>query len=233
MRTNYIEMIVYWGCCAEAGCWTPSRCQDAGNAYCGRVAAANCVYSRTDSWYAASRSGTRYITTYLKSTYNFENWATDKGKDLHDNENGCGSVSGGNREEAHHGYDSPVHFDLSYFIKSGCVERTMKSAGGPELSCVDQGDYIKEKRDWIQSKRSSNTDRRLESSIVASASMTASATTNSSATSKSLIYRAAPTMMDLYNYTATYKYISTNASYTPYTPMVWSTTASAAATESA
>ncbi|KAK9424269.1 hypothetical protein SUNI508_03757 [Seiridium unicorne] len=40
---------------------------------------------------------------YIFEVYNIENWATDGGKGLHDNENGCGALSGWSWEEAHDG----------------------------------------------------------------------------------------------------------------------------------
>ncbi|MCJ1450871.1 hypothetical protein MMC28_001205 [Mycoblastus sanguinarius] len=62
--------------------------------------------------------------------YNINGWSTDGGKGLHQQEDGCGTltVSGGQ-----------AYFNLDYFIKSGCVERAIASAGGPKISCKSQG----------------------------------------------------------------------------------------------
>lgn len=68
-------------------------------------------------------------------------WAGEDGESLKDQEDGCGILSGW---EWHTGrmveFDGRQRetewavFGLS-FVKSGCVERAIKSAGGPDLSC--------------------------------------------------------------------------------------------------
>ncbi|KAJ9374868.1 CAZyme family GH18 [Paecilomyces variotii] len=67
--------------------------------------------------------------------YNIQNWATDGGKALHKQEDGCGALTGWKWHEATDTELAHVYFNLPYFIKDGCVERAIVSAGGPKLSC--------------------------------------------------------------------------------------------------
>lgn len=68
--------------------------------------------------------------------YNIRNWAEkDGGKVLHKQENGCGALTFWEWTDATSNEDASVWFDLPYFIKSGCVERAIKTAGGPDLQC--------------------------------------------------------------------------------------------------
>ncbi|KAK1997923.1 hypothetical protein LX36DRAFT_711244 [Colletotrichum falcatum] len=66
--------------------------------------------------------------------YNIHGWATDGGKGLHDNENGCGALTGWDWEAATDTKYAQVHFYLSFFMAPGCVERAIFSAGGPKIS---------------------------------------------------------------------------------------------------
>ena len=73
--------------------------------------------------------------------YNIKNWNTgdeDVEDRLHDEENGCGALTGWefNNENSSGG---EAWFNLPFFMKDGCVERAVKSAGGPKLGCDDQG----------------------------------------------------------------------------------------------
>ncbi|GKU10636.1 unnamed protein product [Fusarium langsethiae] len=64
------------------------------------------------------------------------NWADDGVAKLKKEESGCGAMtgwdwkSGGNGNMGHQ-----VSFNLPFFMKSGCVERAIVSAGGPEIKC--------------------------------------------------------------------------------------------------
>lgn len=70
---------------------------------------------------------------------NIINWATDGGKGLHDNENGCGGVTGWDWHDATDETYAKVWFSTSFFISDGCIERAIASAGGPDISCDYQG----------------------------------------------------------------------------------------------
>lgn len=56
---------------------------------------------------------------------------------MHDNENGCGALTGWSWSDTNSG--GQAYFNLPFFIKSGCVERAIASAGGPKVSCSGQG----------------------------------------------------------------------------------------------
>jgi hypothetical protein len=71
--------------------------------------------------------------------YNIEGWATDGGSSLHTQEDGCGALTGWDWNAATNTEYAHVWFNLPFFIKAGCVERAIVSAGGPELSCAGQG----------------------------------------------------------------------------------------------
>ncbi|KAG8667842.1 hypothetical protein FPOAC2_13044 [Fusarium poae] len=64
------------------------------------------------------------------------NWADDGGAKLKKEESGCGGItewewqSGDNSNLGHE-----VSFNLPLFMKSGCVERAIVSAGGPSIKC--------------------------------------------------------------------------------------------------
>lgn len=74
--------------------------------------------------------------------YNIENWATDGGDSLHKQESGCGKAGGFTGWEWHPATSTSyayAYFNLDFFIKSGCVERAIVSAGGPKISCTGHG----------------------------------------------------------------------------------------------
>ena len=70
--------------------------------------------------------------------YNINGWAGDGGKSLKKQEKGCGGLTGWKW-----GVDNErqfASFSLPLTIKAGCVERAIKTAGGPEgLKCDLQG----------------------------------------------------------------------------------------------
>lgn len=58
---------------------------------------------------------------------------------LKDEISGCGAVTGWDWYEQGGTTFKRVWFNLPLFIKAGCVERAIVSAGGPQLSCIGQG----------------------------------------------------------------------------------------------
>ena len=69
--------------------------------------------------------------------YNIKGWSTDGGKGLQHQEDGCGTLTGWTWASPASG--GQAYFNLDFFIKDGCVERAIASAGGPKLSCQNQG----------------------------------------------------------------------------------------------
>ncbi|ATY65223.1 class V chitinase [Cordyceps militaris] len=69
------------------------------------------------------------------SVYDIEGWATDGGTKLHQEENGCGALTGWSWQAETDEKSTHVVFNLPFFIKDGCVERAIVSAGGPAISC--------------------------------------------------------------------------------------------------
>lgn len=71
--------------------------------------------------------------------YNINGWAGDNGNRLHDQENGYGDLAGYSCNIGTSGNHQHVYFNLPYFMKTGCAERAIASAGGPSgLSCTAQ-----------------------------------------------------------------------------------------------
>ncbi|KAF3003978.1 hypothetical protein E8E14_006528 [Neopestalotiopsis sp. 37M] len=67
-------------------------------------------------------------------------WADeDEGAELKKQENGCGGVSDWDWHDADDDSYAYVYYYLPGTLKAGCVERAIASAGGPKLSCEDQG----------------------------------------------------------------------------------------------
>ncbi|KAI0376687.1 hypothetical protein F5Y04DRAFT_265840, partial [Hypomontagnella monticulosa] len=68
--------------------------------------------------------------------YDIRNWADkDGGKELHKQEKGCGALTFWDWTDATSENGASAWFDLPYFMKAGCVERAIKTAGGPDLQC--------------------------------------------------------------------------------------------------
>lgn len=78
--------------------------------------------------------------------YNIQNWALDHGSSLHNQENGCGALTGWSWTDATGSNLAKVYFNLPFFIKAGCVERAIVSAGGPKISCQGGGIGLKSRR---------------------------------------------------------------------------------------
>ena len=72
--------------------------------------------------------------------YNIKNWAGENGDRLHNQVKGCGDLTGWKWSTGNRNGDQHAYFNLPFFIKPGCVERSIASAGGPSgLSCSGQG----------------------------------------------------------------------------------------------
>ena len=71
--------------------------------------------------------------------YNINGWAGNDGDSLHHQEDGCGDLTGWEWNTGDSGSGQHAYFNLPFFIKDGCVERAIASAGGPSgLSCSGQ-----------------------------------------------------------------------------------------------
>ena len=79
---------------------------------------------------------------YLIQVYDINAWGGD-GSSLHHEEDGCGGLTGWEWHGDCDGGTSQAWFNLDFFIKAGCVERAIHSAGGPEgLQCEGMGDTL-------------------------------------------------------------------------------------------
>ncbi|KAL8997951.1 MAG: hypothetical protein Q9169_002873 [Polycauliona sp. 2 TL-2023] len=71
--------------------------------------------------------------------YNINGWAGEGGDALKTQEKGCGGLTGWEWHVDDERYQR-AYFNLPFTIKEGCVERAIRSAGGPEgLSCQGHG----------------------------------------------------------------------------------------------
>ncbi|KAK7990451.1 hypothetical protein PG990_014731 [Apiospora arundinis] len=92
---------------------------------------------------------------YEFSNYHFRisgihNWAeNDRGHGLHDNENGCGAVTAWTWTSLTEDRKPIADFFLPLFIKQGCVERAIASAGGPKISCQYDGVSLSSVEDGV------------------------------------------------------------------------------------
>ncbi|KAL8656050.1 MAG: hypothetical protein Q9226_002805 [Calogaya cf. arnoldii] len=86
-------------------------------------------------------------TRPLCRVYAINDWAGDGGGKLKQQEGGCGGMTGWSWEENDE-FGDTAGFNLPFTIKKGCVERAIRSAGGPEgVKCKGQGLGDKRKRD--------------------------------------------------------------------------------------
>lgn len=76
---------------------------------------------------------------YTFEIFNIDYWATDGGHSLHTQEDGCGDLTGWEWTAATSSSEARAYFNIDFFIKAGCVERAIVSAGGPRISCKGQG----------------------------------------------------------------------------------------------
>ncbi|KAI0003190.1 hypothetical protein F4779DRAFT_602210 [Xylariaceae sp. FL0662B] len=77
--------------------------------------------------------------------FNIAYWATDGGRKLQDEENGCGDLTGWDWHSATSSSYPRAYFNIDFFIKAGCIERAVVSAGGPKISCNGKGVGIKKR----------------------------------------------------------------------------------------
>ncbi|KAI1775411.1 hypothetical protein F4818DRAFT_416512 [Hypoxylon cercidicola] len=82
---------------------------------------------------------------YRFEIYNIAYWATDGGRKLEHEEDGCGTITGWDWHSASSSDFPLVFFNIDFFIKAGCVERAIASAGGPKISCDGQGLDVKKR----------------------------------------------------------------------------------------
>ncbi|PKX96685.1 class V chitinase Chi100 [Aspergillus novofumigatus IBT 16806] len=71
--------------------------------------------------------------------YNIDGWVSDGGDSLNNEEGGCGAMTGWEFHEETSEHYAYVYFNLPFFMKEGCVERAIVSAGGPKISCKGGG----------------------------------------------------------------------------------------------
>ncbi|KAI8277403.1 hypothetical protein K4K60_006981 [Colletotrichum sp. SAR11_57] len=76
---------------------------------------------------------------YTFEVYNIDGWSTDGGSRLKSEEKGCGALTGWDWRERTSSKYAGAYFNLPFFMKDGCVERAIVSAGGPKLSCEFTG----------------------------------------------------------------------------------------------
>lgn len=86
------------------------------------------------------------VTAWLFEVYNIDGLGEDYGTSLLKQERGCGALTGWEFYLGTATSSTPAYFYLPYFIKSGCVERAIVSAGGPKLSCKYQGTMADDRR---------------------------------------------------------------------------------------
>ncbi|KAF4223780.1 hypothetical protein CNMCM8980_010274 [Aspergillus fumigatiaffinis] len=79
------------------------------------------------------------IFYYTFEIYNIDGWISDGGDSLNNEEGGCGAMTGWDFHEETSDNYAYVYFNLPFFMKEGCVERAIVSAGGPKISCKGGG----------------------------------------------------------------------------------------------
>jgi chitinase len=80
------------------------------------------------------------FVSYGFSITNITGWATDEGQSLKQQEQGCGTLTEWSWTDNFHGTgQAAAWFNLPIFMKAGCVERAIVSAGGPQISCTGEG----------------------------------------------------------------------------------------------
>ncbi|KAI0476854.1 class V chitinase Chi100 [Xylaria cf. heliscus] len=99
---------------------------------------------------------------YEIEIYNIDNWSTDGGAGLKKQEYGCGAVTGWDYVEETDTEYAHVWFYIDFFIKAGCIERAIASAGGPKLSCGKGGLATKRDLEIEGGSGSGHLDRRAK-----------------------------------------------------------------------
>ncbi|KAL9054764.1 MAG: hypothetical protein Q9162_003962 [Coniocarpon cinnabarinum] len=106
-------------------------------------ASASSASAASASAAAATPSGSCKLwdtgVSYLIQVYDINTWGGD-GSGLKKQEKGCGALTDWDWVTGCDGDTSIAWFQLPFFIKSGCVERAIHSAGGPSgLKCEGEG----------------------------------------------------------------------------------------------
>ncbi|TEY86654.1 hypothetical protein BOTCAL_0004g00080 [Botryotinia calthae] len=108
---------------------------------------------QSKQWCPCTRAGREYATPKLVTptvvcdyydegwgwTFkltDIEYWSTDGGAALKKQEDGCGDVTGWSYTDATSSETAYASWNIDFFIKDGCVERAIVSAGGPKISCT-------------------------------------------------------------------------------------------------
>lgn len=92
------------------------------------------------------------IAAYMFLIYDIDHWNVDEDdlqNKLKDEESGCGAMTAWDFNGAMNGF-AGAKFNLPTWLKSGCVERAIKSAGGPSISCEGHGTHVFDGRDSVQ-----------------------------------------------------------------------------------
>lgn len=130
-------------------------------------------------------------------------WVTDGGAALEKQEDGCGTVTFWTWTDATADAGASADFNIDFFIKSGCIERAIVSAGGPKISCQGQGlDDVKKRQEL------------RERAAALSASSSSSGRRSSLVKHKPLTVEQRAYLADLYN-------VTEGATHPAYVPMVW------------
>lgn len=99
-----------------------------------------------------ARGGPRLGHTCSSIIYDVGNWNVDEKElqaKLRHEESGCGAITGRGFNGAINGFPA-AKFNLPTVLKAGCVERAIKSAGGPSIHCKSHGTHIFDGRDSVQ-----------------------------------------------------------------------------------
>jgi chitinase len=198
------------------------------------------ITSRLHSWHYSSLVVLSVLTHLLTQprdsgffwqfeVYNIQNWALDHGSELHHQEDGCGALTGWSWTDASSTSLAKVYFNLPFFMKAGCVERAIVSAGGPKISCQGGGIGLKSRRrqPTIHDDAANSPDdelRRREDKTLAEVALRRAVAEESEKKNKEKKRKRAattegPSRLSLTD-TPTYTYPSTLTTPT-YIPMTW------------
>lgn len=163
--------------------------------------------------------------------YNIRDWDSDDVEgDLHDEENGCGALTGWDWSDENDDHWARVWFNLPFFMKEGCVERAIVSAGGPKISCEASGLAIKRRQE--EEGVSNDTqllDPTMQKEKVGPFSRDdpppAESSKGTHAPNAAMLEKRAPTSQAAsqpsLTATPTYTYSSSFTSHPPYIPQSW------------
>ncbi|KAF2227630.1 hypothetical protein BDZ85DRAFT_246149 [Elsinoe ampelina] len=89
---------------------------------------------------------------YTIQVYGIRSFSLPSGDALLKQEKGCGALEGWTWETGCDGDTAQASFTLPFLIKAGCVERAIKSAGGPGLRCEGAGVAVPGEEDKVVCK---------------------------------------------------------------------------------